>query len=60
MPLNDGAARAISGASVMGLDALHRIDITVEDPCDPTARKRFLAVNAVGWPGDDEARLTLH
>ena len=44
----------------MGLDALHRIDITVEDPCDPTARKRFLAVNAVGWPGDDEARLTLH
>lgn len=43
----------------MGLNAFHRIDITVEDPRDPTAPKRFIAVNAGAWPSQDEARLTL-
>lgn len=43
----------------MGLNAFHRLDIVAEDPNDPAARKRFIAVNARGWPADDEARLTL-
>lgn len=43
----------------MGLNAFHRVDITVENPNDPTAPRRFIAVNARGWPADEEALLTL-